>query len=116
MSESRNHSNILTFKHSNIRTLFKRFFAGGHRGVVTPVPIPNTEVKRSIAEGSVGVAHARVGRCRLFYCLTARGVSPFDFVRAVIAFWRFAFAPLGRYVVYLPYERVRVYSFRSGCF
>ena len=66
MSESRNHSNILTFKHSNIRTLFKRFFAGGHRGVVTPVPIPNTEVKRSIAEGSVGVAHARVGRCRLF--------------------------------------------------
>ena len=66
MSESRNHSNILTFKHSNIRTLFKRFFAGGHRGVVTPVPIPNTEVKGSIAEGSAGLARARVGRCRLF--------------------------------------------------
>ena len=43
-------------------------FAGGHRGVVIPVPIPNTEVKGSIAEGSVGPAHARVGRRRLFSC------------------------------------------------
>ena len=64
MSESWNHSNILTFQHSNI---IKRFFAGGHRGVVTPVPIPNTEVKGSIAEGSAGLARARVGRCRLFF-------------------------------------------------
>ena len=44
----------------------QRFFAGGHRGVVTPVPIPNTEVKCSIAEGSAGLARARVGRRRLF--------------------------------------------------
>ena len=43
-----------------------RLFAGGHRGVVIPVPIPNTEVKGSIAEGSAGLARARVGRCRLF--------------------------------------------------
>ena len=42
-------------------------FAGGHRGVVTPVPIPNTEVKGSFAEGSAGLARARVGRRRLFY-------------------------------------------------
>ena len=42
-------------------------FAGDHRGVVTPVPIPNTEVKRPIAEGSAGLACARVGRRRLFY-------------------------------------------------
>ena len=41
-------------------------FAGGHRGVVTPVPIPNTEVKGSFAEGSAGLARARVGRRRLF--------------------------------------------------
>ena len=40
-------------------------FAGGHRGVVTPVPIPNTEVKGSFAEGSVGLARARVGRTPL---------------------------------------------------
>ena len=42
-----------------------RLFAGGHRGVVTPVPIPNTEVKGSFAEGSVGLARARVGRTPL---------------------------------------------------
>ena len=40
-------------------------FAGGHRGVVTPVPIPNTEVKGSFAEGSAGLARARVGRTPL---------------------------------------------------
>ena len=45
----------------------ERLFAGGHRGVVTPVPIPNTEVKGSIAEGSAGLARARVGRRRLFF-------------------------------------------------
>ena len=42
------------------------FFAGDHRGVVTPVPIPNTEVKGPIAEGSAGLARVRVGRRRLF--------------------------------------------------
>ena len=42
-----------------------RLFAGGHRGVVTPVPIPNTEVKGSFAEGSAGLARARVGRSAL---------------------------------------------------
>ena len=42
------------------------FHAGGHRGAEIPVPIPNTEVKRPIAEGSAGPARARVGRRRLF--------------------------------------------------
>ena len=67
MSESWNHSNILTFQHSNI---IKRFFAGGHRGEGIPVPIPNTEVKLSIAEGSASRGRARVGRCRLFLFFT----------------------------------------------
>ena len=40
--------------------------AGGHRGGEIPVPIPNTEVKPPIAEGSAGPARARVGRRRLF--------------------------------------------------
>ena len=40
--------------------------AGGHRETVTPVPIPNTAVKGLIAKGSVGPAHARVGRRRHF--------------------------------------------------
>ena len=46
------------------------FQAGGHREAVIPVPIPNTEVKRLIAEGSAGPARARVGRRRPFlFCL-----------------------------------------------
>ena len=43
-------------------------FAGGHGGAAIPVPIPNTEVKGSIAEGSAGLARARVGRRRPFFC------------------------------------------------
>ena len=31
---------------------------------VTPVPIPNTEVKLFSADGSWGIAPARVGRCQ----------------------------------------------------
>ena len=61
MWQSFKHSNIQTFEHYS-----NGFFAGDHRGVVTPVPIPNTEVKGPIAEGSAGLARARVGRRRLF--------------------------------------------------
>ena len=41
-------------------------FAGGHGGAVIPVPVPNTEVKGPIAEGSAELVRARVGRRRLF--------------------------------------------------
>ena len=61
----------------------ERLFAGGHRGVVTPVPIPNTEVKGSIAEGSAGLARARVGRRRLFYLFCQPGTLE----RASLCFW-----------------------------
>ena len=44
-----------------------RSFAGDHGGAVIPVPIPNTEVKGSIAEGSASPGRARVGRRQLFY-------------------------------------------------
>src|SRR5271170_2903041 len=36
---------------------------GGHKAVVRPVPIPNTAVKHSLANGSGCIASARVG-CR----------------------------------------------------
>ena len=52
---------------SSLKFPTKRFFAGDHRGEEIPVPIPNTEVKLSIAEGSAGLARARVGRRRLFF-------------------------------------------------
>ena len=34
---------------------------GGYKAVVRPVPIPNTAVKRSLANGSGCIASARVG-------------------------------------------------------
>ena len=34
---------------------------GDHRDMVPPDPIPNSEVKRVIADGSVGFPHVRVG-------------------------------------------------------
>ena len=51
--------------------------AGGHREAVIPVPIPNTEVKGFIAEGSVGPAHARVGRRRPFFIQKKARRRPF---------------------------------------
>lgn len=38
--------------------------SGGDGEKVTPVPIPNTEVKLLSADGSWGIAPARVGRCQ----------------------------------------------------
>ena len=53
-----------------------RSFAGDHGGAVIPVPIPNTEVKGSIAEGSASPGRARVGRRQLFFCLQGqRGLT-----------------------------------------
>ena len=43
------------------------FFPGGHGGVATPVPIPNTEVKGSSGEGTAGIARGRVARCQDFF-------------------------------------------------
>jgi hypothetical protein len=37
---------------------------GGNGEEVTPVPIPNTEVKLFSADGSEGLSLARVGRCQ----------------------------------------------------
>ena len=37
-----------------------------HRAVEPPDPLPNSEVKRSIADGSVGFPHVRVGHRQAF--------------------------------------------------
>ena len=37
---------------------------GIHRDMVPPDPISNSEVKRVIADGSVGLPHVRVGQCQ----------------------------------------------------
>ena len=41
-------------------------FFGGLKAVVRPVPIPNTAVKRSVADGSGFIDSARVGRRQSF--------------------------------------------------
>ena len=40
---------------------------GGYGGGVTPVPIPNTAVKPSSADGTTGSPSGRVGRRRIFF-------------------------------------------------
>ncbi len=38
--------------------------SGGDSAVVPPDPMPNSEVKRRSADGSVGSPHVRVGNCQ----------------------------------------------------
>lgn len=45
-------------------TPFHTSLPGGKRALEPPDPIPNSEVKRCIADGSVGLPHVRVGHCR----------------------------------------------------
>ena len=47
----------------------KQNLPGGSSAVVPPDPMPNSEVKRRSADGSVGSPHARVGNCQasIFY-------------------------------------------------
>jgi hypothetical protein len=47
-------------------------FIGGHKAVVRPDPIPNSAVKRSLANGSGCIASARVGRRQFFPCSKRR--------------------------------------------
>ena len=48
---------------------------GDHSAVEPPVPIPNTEVKRRSANGSLTKGHARVGRCQVMspHCESSAG-------------------------------------------
>ena len=48
---------------------------GGHSGVEPPDPIPNSEVKRTRADGSVRSPHVRVGHCQAFNTQTLRCAS-----------------------------------------
>src|SRR5262249_10269302 len=56
---------------------------GGHKAVVRPVPIPNTAVKHSLADGSGFIDSARVG-CRQFF-LKSRNPKGFGFFIRVLA-------------------------------
>jgi hypothetical protein len=45
--------------------------SGGNSAVVPPDPMPNSEVKRRSADGSVGITHVRVG-CRQTFIYRAQ--------------------------------------------
>ena len=42
-----------------------KVFPGSHSDTVPPDSIPNSEVKRISADGSVGSPHVRVGHCQV---------------------------------------------------
>ena len=46
-----------------------------HRVLVPPDPIPNSAVKRYIADGSVGLPHVRVGHRQAFIPKTPLGFA-----------------------------------------
>jgi len=52
-------------------------FFGGHKAVVRPDPIPNSDVKRSIADGSAGRACVRVGCRQIYFQSRTRGFGFF---------------------------------------
>ena len=51
-------------------------FVGGHKAVDRPDPIPNSAVKRSLANGSGCIASARVGRRQFFPLIPQNAASP----------------------------------------
>ena len=61
--------------------LYSASLLGVHRAVVPPDPFSNSEVKRSIADGSVGSPHVRVGQRQapIPKCRTASTVRHFHF-------------------------------------
>ncbi len=50
---------------------------GDHRVLEPPDPIPNSEVKRQIADGSVGFPHVRVGHRQAPYFENAENMAVF---------------------------------------
>ena len=48
------------------RSVTQASLPGDNRALEPPDSIPNSEVKRRIADGSVGFPHVRVGHCQAF--------------------------------------------------
>ena len=50
-------------KEQKILAFLIKFSSSKHSILVPPDPMPNSEVKRYCADGSVGLPHVRVGHC-----------------------------------------------------
>ena len=51
----------MTLEHANVQSLEQPVLLGDHSEMEPPDPLPNSEVKRLSANGSVGFPYARVG-------------------------------------------------------
>ena len=63
---------------------------GDNRALEPPDPIPNSVVKRCIADGSVGSPHVRVGHRQ-----APNQNAPISYGRGVLL-WRVRYSPMGR--------------------
>ncbi len=72
---------------------------GDHRDVEPPESIPNSEVKRVIADGSMGTPHARVGHCQALNPKTPSGKPLGVFVVPKHISFLFVGTPHGRQAV-----------------
>ena len=66
ISKLKTNSFLLDFTSASFSSL--PYLPGGHSAVVPPVPIPNTEVKCSHADGSATYVCVRVGHCQASLC------------------------------------------------
>lgn len=62
--EDRDLFSLIQIKSERRSGLIKQNLPGGSSAVVPPDPMPNSEVKRRSADGSVGSPHVRVGHCQ----------------------------------------------------
>jgi hypothetical protein len=62
---------------------------GGYRGGGTPVPIPNTEVKPSNADGTASLRGGRVGRRQAFLFTKEKAWRPKLFSSGMNAFEKY---------------------------
>ena len=60
---------------------------GNHSELDPPDPIPNSEVKRFSADGSVGSPHVRVGHCQAFIPMNPQVPCTWGFFR-YNAYWQ----------------------------
>ena len=79
---------------------------GGHSAVEPPVPIPNTEVKCSHADGSATYVCVRVGHCQASY------PKPVAFLS--YGFSRFKHLSFSPFAIYLLIDVYFAYDCRNG--
>ena len=67
---------VVRERKQSITVGMKQNLPGGNSAVVPPDPMPNSEVKRRSADGSVGSPHVRVGNCQASNLVVSRCINP----------------------------------------